>query len=393
MFITLELGRWPKDGRVEKRIKIADMKKWNKWLSLACLYTLAACQDNTCRVEGQLANIPGETTVYMLRRTGEFARDTLLQTTMQEGRFRLEVPADMWGEQYELKFGNTRSSITFFAEQGKVQINGDGKMLYKAKVTGTPGNECWNSFQKFSVRLSERRNELSRELNESGAPDSVKQARFARLFQESNEATERYKDSLAAAEPNSVAALFLYYQSLPMLKHKRIDEILAKFSPQLADNRYYKEMKARADVLRKLAPGAVAPDFEIGTPDGSKVKLSSFRGKYLILDFWASWCAPCREGTVYIKELYDRFHDAGLDVFSISLDDQKEPWLKAIHDDGMTWHHGCQLLKGGKHTPVARLYGIDGLPAIWVIAPDGKILAEGLHGEALVDFCTSLFQN
>lgn len=83
----------------------------------------------------------------------------------------------------------------------------------------------------------------------------------------------------------------------------------------------------------------------------------------------------------------------GLEVFSVSLDDKKATWLKAIEEDCMIWNHGCQLLKGGKNTPVAQLYGIDGLPAIWVIDPEGKILGQGLKGEELVAFCTRLFQN
>jgi len=373
-------------------IKESSMRKFGGLMYLLCMLILSGCSDDTCKVDGKMSDFSGETTVYLLRRTGEFTHDTLMQTVMKDGSFRLEIPRDLWGEQYSLKFGDKRSSVAFFAEQGNVRIEGSGKTIYDANVTGTPANNSWDRYQKFMLKIGRQRNFWGKEIGSSNESDSVKRVKYTQLFQKLEGEIERYKDSLAQADANSVVPLFLYHQLLQLLKYDEIDRILAKF-PQLADNRYYKELKAQSDVLRKISPGVMAPDFEVKTVDDDTIKLSSFRGKYLILDFWASWCAPCREETVYIKDIYNKFHDAGLEVFSVSLDDKKAAWLKAIEEDGMIWNHGCQLLKGGKNTPVAQLYGIDGIPAIWVIDPEGKILAQGLKGEDLVAFCTGLFQN
>ncbi|WP_303327353.1 TlpA disulfide reductase family protein [Butyricimonas paravirosa] len=369
------------------------MKKLYGLVYLLCLLVGESCSGDMCRVDGKMSDFPGETTVYMLRRTGEFTSDTVMRTVMKDGSFRLDIPRELWGEQYGLKFGDKRSLLSFFAEQGNVRIAGNGKTIYDAEVTGTPENDRWNGYQKFTFNITNQRNQLMMQQRNSDEPDSVKYMKSAQLFKKLDDKISRYEDSLVHSDNGSVVCLYLEYRSLPMLKYKQIDEILARFTPQLENNRYYKEMKARADILRRISPGVMAPDFEVKTTDGGTVKLSSFRGKYLILDFWASWCAPCREETVFIKELYNKFHDAGLDVFSVSLDHVKEAWLKAIEEDGMIWNHGCQLVKGGKNTPVAQLYGIDGIPAIWVIDPDGKILVEGLMGEDLVAFCTELFQN
>lgn len=368
------------------------MEKLSGLMILLCMLILVSCND-ICRVEGKMSDVPEETTVYMLRRTGEFTNDTVLQTVMKDGSFRLELAPELWGEQYSLKFGDIRSTIGFFAERGFVRIEGNGKMIYDANVEGTPENNKWNNYQIFMREITKRRNHLMQEIAAKSDPDSVKRVKYDQLFKRLDRVTLRYKDSLAQVDAASVVALFLYYQTLPLLKYEEIDRILTKFTPQLVDNRYYKEMKSQADLLRKIAPGVLAPDFEVKTVDDGTIKLSSFRGKYLILDFWASWCAPCREETVYIKELYNKYHDVGLEVFSVSLDDKKDAWLKAIKDDGMNWEHGSQLLKGGKNTPVAQLYGIDGIPAIWVIDPEGRILAEGLKGEELVSFCSALFTN
>ena len=334
------------------------MKKFGGLMYLLCMLILSGCSGDACKVDGKMSDFSGETTVYLLRRTGEFTHDTLMQTVMKDGSFRLEIPRDLWGEQYSLKFGDKRSSVAFFAEQGNVRIEGSGKTIYDANVTGTPANDSWDRYQKFMLDIAKQRNLLGKEIGSSNESDSIKRVKYTQLFQKLEGEIERYKDSLAQADANSVVPLLLYHQSLQLLKYDEIDRILAKFTPQLADNRYYKELKAQADVLRKI-----------------------------------SWCAPCREETVYIKDIYNKFHDAGLEVFSVSLDDKKAAWLKAIEEDGMIWNHGCQLLKGGKNTPVAQLYGIDGIPAIWVIDPEGKILAQGLKGEELVAFCTGLFQN
>ena len=369
------------------------MRKFGGLMYLLCMLILSSCSDDVCRVDGKMSDFPGETTVYLLSRTGEFTHDTLMQTVMKDGSFRLEIPRDLWGEQYSLKFGDKRSSVEFFAEQGNVRVEGNGKTIYDAKVTGTAENDSWDRYQKFTWEISRERSRLMKEIGESADPDSVKRVRYGQLFETLDAEMNHYRDSLAQADVNSVVALFLYYQSLQLLKYDEIDRVLEKFTPQLADNRYYKELKAQADILRKIAPGVIAPDFEVKTVDDGTIKLSSFRGKYLILDFWASWCAPCREETVYVKDIYNKFHNAGLEVFSVSLDDKKAAWVKAIEEDGMIWNHGCQLLKGGKNTPVAQLYGIDGIPAIWVIDPEGKILAQGLKGKELVAFCTRLFQN
>lgn len=366
------------------------MKKINVWVLLFEGVLLMACSsENVCRVKGQMTGMEGQEEVYVLRSTGEFTKDTVLRASVENGSFAFELPQELWGERYELKFGNRRSSLPLFAEQGNITIVGNIESVFKAEVKGTPDNDKWMALQRFNMKQAEQSNRLRREVG-MNAPDSVRQ-KYAALFQEINARQEQYEDSLARSDEKSVCGLYLYYTKLWKWKYNEIDEILARF-PSLQDNRYYKEMKEKADVLRKIAPGAVAPDFEVKTVDGGTVKLSSFRGKYLILDFWASWCAPCRQETVHIKELYNKYHKAGLEIFSVSLDDKKEAWVKAIKEDGMDWEHGCQLLKGGKYTPVAQLYGIDGIPAIWVIDPDGKILAQGLKGGELVEFCGQLFQ-
>lgn len=250
------------------------MRKFGGLMYLLCMLILSSCSDDVCRVDGKMSDFPGETTVYLLRRTGEFTRDTLIQTVMKDGSFRVDIPRDLWGEQYSLKFGDKRSSVEFFAEQGNVRVEGNGKTIYDAEVTGTPENDSWDRYQKFTREISRERSRLMKEIGGSADPDSVKRVKYGQIFETLDAKMNHYRDSLAQADVNSVVALFLYYQSLQLLKHDEIDRTLEKFTPQLADNRYYKELKAQADILRKIAPGVMAPDFEVKTVDDGTIKLS-----------------------------------------------------------------------------------------------------------------------
>lgn len=201
---------------------------------LLCMLILSSCSDDVCRVDGKMSDFPGETTVYLLSRTGEFTHDTLMQTVMKDGSFRLEIPRDLWGEQYSLKFGDKRSSVEFFAEQGNVRVEGNGKTIYDAEVTGTAENDSWDRYQKFTWEISRERSRLMKEIGESADPDSVKRVRYGQLFETLDAEMNHYRDSLAQADVNSVVALFLYYQSLQLLKYDEIDRGVGKIYTQIS---------------------------------------------------------------------------------------------------------------------------------------------------------------
>lgn len=334
---------------------------WCLLVGILCV----CCENKNCNVNGSVEGESDNTTIYILRRVTEYTFDTIMQTHLKNNTFSFVLPQDLCGEYYHLKIGKKGMGSGFFAEVGDVEIELNGKS-YISKVGGTQENDRWQQYSDLTHNKD---------------------------FRIAQKQSKKYRDSLLVADNNSIAALYMYYQSLPLLKYEQIDSILTKVSVNLSTNRYYREMENRANILRKIAPGAIAPDFCVQGVDGDSIMLSSFRGKYLILDFWASWCIPCRQETKYLRELYKRYNSKGLDIFSISLDDEKEAWVRAIKKDSMVWNHGCQLLKGGKNTPIAKLYGIDGLPAIWVIDPLGKIVYQGTNGVDLIKFCSSIFDD
>ena len=143
------------------------------------------------------------------------------------------------------------------------------------------------------------------------------------------------------------------------------------------------------DEMRALSVGQPAPEIELPNPDGRIVKLSDLRGKYVLIDFWAAWCKPCRQENPNVVRLYNQYKDKGFEVFGVSLDRTKEDWVKAIADDGLTWTQVSDLKYF--NSVAAELYQIDAIPATYMVDPDGNIIAKDLRGPSLENKLAELF--
>lgn len=165
---------------------------------------------------------------------------------------------------------------------------------------------------------------------------------------------------------------------------------LSKEYPWLAEAREKKtDMAAAEAIAKKTGIGATAMNFTQNNTDGKPVKLSDYRGKYVLLDFWASWCGPCRAENPNVLDNYEKYHAKGLEILAVSLDDKKDAWLKAIKDDGLEWAHVSDL-KGWKNQ-VAKEYNIRAVPSNFLIDKEGKIVAVDLRGEELTRKLEDIF--
>lgn len=160
-----------------------------------------------------------------------------------------------------------------------------------------------------------------------------------------------------------------------------LDSLAIKYSRELPNSIYTKELQNEVDNLRALAIGSMAPEISLPDPDGNIVSLSSFKGKYVLIDFWAGWCGPCRKENPNVVRMYQEYHDKGFEILGVSLDRTRDAWVNAIKKDGLIWNHVSDLKYF--NSEASRTYQINSIPATYLIGPDGTIIAKNLRGPSL----------
>jgi len=190
-------------------------------------------------------------------------------------------------------------------------------------------------------------------------------------------------DEFIKQYPNSLVSVYALYRDFSYrLTPEEIKADLQLLDPSLQNTTYAKTLKELVKTLESVSIGKKAPDFALRDPEGNIVKLSDRLGKgYLLVDFWASWCGPCRRENPNVVKTYLEYKDRGFDVFGVSLDKDKESWKKAIEKDHLTWTHASDLLFW--NSAPAKLYGIRAIPSNLLLDKNGIIVAKNLRGEEL----------
>lgn len=254
-------------------------------------------------------------------------------------------------------------------------------------VTGSKSHKAYMALQaqlkpitSAQESLSKAYSDLYQKKDEAGM--KALEAQFDSLDIESKKVYKSY----IQANPKSPVALYAVRQFAGWdINSDEVDPVLALLPASAKATPSGKELMERVEIARKTGVGKMAMEFTQNDTAGVPVSLSSFKGKYVLIDFWASWCGPCRQENPNVVKAYQRFNEKGFTILGVSLDqpNAKEKWLKAIHDDQLYWTQVSDLKFW--QNAVAVQYGIQAIPQNFLIDPTGKIVAKNLRGEALVE--------
>lgn len=282
-----------------------------------------------------------------------------------------------------------RGSASFFADNVPYTINGDVDSLTNALVTGGSNYAIYKLANQADDKLREISGELRAkyiEANKSG--DTATANAISSEYDAEVVKSEVAKLKIVELNPESPVSAYMIYEQY---RHKSLEDIkegVAKLSLKLDGSTYYMALKERISKLEAVAVGQIAPDFTLADTNGELLKLSDIKGDVILVDFWASWCGPCRRENPNVTALYKDYKDKGFEILGVSLDNKKEAWLKAIEDDHLNWYHVSDL-KGWK-SAAAQLYAVNSIPHTVLLDSEGKILAKNLRGEELRQLVSEL---
>ncbi len=344
--------------------------------------------DGQVTLTGKVQNAPEG---YVVLSQFTEARPKVLDTleVNAEGEFSYDIEVDT-PTFYDLNlFGNKSVRLALFDEnvhveydfgkEGSLVIEGSKDTQEMQKVEA-----LMDTYQKQVNKL----NEAYYEAMSSNDSEAIKQIQVQAMQLESNQANA-VKETINSMG-NSFAALAAVGLLNPKNEFQFLDSLVSELNENYPDTKMVIQMKQQLDEMRALSMGQIAPDFELPNPEGELVKLSDLRGNYLLIDFWAAWCKPCREENPNVVRLYEKYKDQGFDILGVSLDRTKEAWVDAIEQDNLKWTQVSDLQYFNSKAAV--LYQIEAIPATYLLDPEGKIIGKDLRGPSLESKLAEIFE-
>ena len=286
----------------------------------------------------------------------------------------------------------SRDNAPLYLEQGTIKVTTPDSAS-KATIQGTPLNA---SAAQLKAQLKPMRTEYDALLKQymAGRTAQMPAAELDKIEARADaneEAQRQLQYAYVTAHPDDRFSLFVLQQAVGYAPDaKDYSTRFAQLSPRLRATPQGVRIADKIKQLERVAVGAMAPDFTQNTPDGKPLALSSLRGKYVLIDFWASWCGPCRRENPNVVTAYNKFKDKGFTILGVSLDKDtgREAWLKAIEKDGLAWNQVSDLKYW--QNAAAKDYGVQAIPQNFLIDPTGKIVATNLRGEKLQETLNQL---
>lgn len=339
-------------------------------------------------ITGNLQNVP-QGVVVLSQYTD--SRPKVLDTLeiKSNGDFYFEFDSISAPTFYELNlYGQRVVKLALFTEDVDVKFNfSDPASL---QIEGSKDSKEMLKLEKLMEEYQVKVNQLNERYYEAMSKNDaavIQQIQVDAMTLESQQVVS--VKEMIESMGNSFASLAAIGLLNPQNDFPFIDALVTKLNDNYPGSPAILQMKQQLDELRALAVGQVAPDIVLPDPSGKTTKLSDLRGKFVLIDFWAAWCKPCRQENPNVVRLFNQYNLKGFEVFGVSLDRSREDWIKAIADDRLNWTQVSDLQYF--NSAAAELYQIQAIPATYLIDPDGKIIAKDLRGPSLEAKLAELF--
>lgn len=352
----------------------------NYLLILLCSLSFVACKgkDKSFQLEGQIEGYSNGI-AYLKQFNGEnFA--CLDSTKIEKGHFTFSGEVDQTQLCRVVLSGHKYPIYYFFLEAGRLNYTAQlkGNRLTVPTIEGTVTQNEYARFLKgrdaiYRMQLTLRRQKFK---------DSVEKEKGHLQLAKLSQKMDSLKNTFLKNEKTPILSLYLLKESCGGISdYQLLEKQLKSFELAYSEHPLYLAIHKRMEALRRIAPGQPASLFEMESLEGTIIRLSDFQEKITLLDFWASWCGPCRRENPSMVKLYKEYHDKGLEIIGISLDNSRERWEKAVKKDDLTWNHVCDFQKW--NCSLVEKYAVRGVPFTVLVDKQGRIIASGLHGTAL----------
>ena len=345
------------------------------FLLLFLVPSLVFAQTGGYTITGTVAGLPEGAEVKI---TSTQDNSTLAKGTVKNGTFTIKGSVAEPGLYYIVLGSEQPQHI--YVENSPIKISGDKKDIKNLKIVGSASHEDFNDFRNTFNPLVGELNAIAAQINQ--VTNEGKRMDLMGEYDSVVHTIDTRVDQFIAAKPTSYVSPFLLLLTMDILDNPvQAEQRFNKLTTAVKSSQIGKALNEKIAFNKVGAVGTDAIDFTQADVDGKPVSLSSFKGKYVLLDFWASWCKPCRMENPNVVKAYQKFNAKNFTVLGVSLDQQKDAWLKAIKNDNLAWTQVSDLQFWNNE--VAVKYHVQGIPQNYLIDPTGKIIAKNLRGEDL----------
>lgn len=277
-----------------------------------------------------------------------------------------------------LNYAEGSKRLVIFLDNSNVTVTGNLDAFDKAVVKGSPSHDDFTTFTNEFSPLYQKLSKIAQEINSGKETPTNRSA-----YNQTLKLVQQKTDKFVTEKPNSSVSPFVILVATQLNTDPAITEArFNKLNPKIQQGGFGKALSANIAESKIGSIGSVAIDFVQNDTQGNPVSLSSFKGKYVLIDFWASWCRPCRMENPNVVKAYNQYKDKNFTILGVSLDKTKDAWVKAISDDKLTWTQVSDLKFWSNEA--AQKYKVEGIPQNFLIDPNGKIVAKNLRGEELM---------